>query len=504
MQHKAIFTDDPIENDIGEFFKGIGNKVELLKRIENHRIKDTRHSLSAAVTDTGLNPRTLLERDQLLDCADGYANNGIIRTAVDKTVWFILGERIRTVVEPNDELTEGESDDDIRKIEKRIAKDTLKDAAGNSLNLKELRRDVIRFNKRVQFNDALTKMLTSVFVFGRGFEEISLNPEVDKWEPLSLKHLHPLRIVDTKVNPETYDFEGIYYNYGRKNKNKVLIKPTNLISAWHDDNNVFDNTYYSGMSPVWSALSASQTIETILDENLPEFVKAIAEGVGLIYSGTNKKSVSEQIKKELKHSTIFIHNYEHMRFDKIDLARDPNELLNIINGLAKYICQAINLPLFLMFEDTANFATANQVMQVFKVSTLNRYRTWLQGILEKCWYDQILAAHLKIDVEDVIFQEIKLKPIFEDINFETRLEVIQGEKELLGMAVHERLDVAKAIKDKASMNRIAFEDAAIEEDKEASIEEGAGKPMVEKNPQGKLETRGANDTQDPKKFPFTK
>ena len=495
------FTDDiPTEEDVKIAFQGINNKKNLIQRLERRRL-DKRHSLYAAITDTGFNPRTVLDRDQLLDCADAYVNNGIIRTAVDKTIWFIKGSRIKHVIEANDEITEGLEEPAIRKIEDKIAHDRLKNPkTGLSYDLKGLRNKITRANKRVKLDDALTKWATSVLVFGRGFEEIFRQDNPD-WsgqygEPMALKHLHPLRIVDTKVNPDSYNFEGIYYNFGRKNQNKKLIKPVNLISGWHDDNNVFDNTYYSGVSPVWSALSASQTIETVLDENLPEFVKAIAEGIGLLYSGTNKKSVTDQIKKEMQHSTIFIHNFEKMKFQSIDLARDPNELMGIINGLAKYICQAVNLPLFLMFEDTANFATANQVMQVFRVSTLNRYRTWLQGVLEDCWYNPIVADHLKIDIEDVIHQEIKVKPIFEEINFETKLEILQGEQLAFNMGVHERMDVARAMNDKIAMNRIAAEDAEIELDKERSIAEKGTKPIIERTPQGKLETREPNEQPD--------
>ena len=487
MNNPRFIDDESIQKDLQEVVIGLRDKEDLIKRIERHRLKN--RSLSAAITNDNNNPRNILNRDQMLDCADAYVNNGIIRTAVDKTVWFILGERVRSVIEPNDELTEGQDDKEIRRIEDRIRRDTLKDSKGNPFRIKELRKDIIRFNKRVQLHDMLTKFLNNTFVFAQGYQQISTVTGQNKWEPLSLKPLTPLRVVDKKMDPNTYEFLGLWYNFGRKNKNKEFIDTTDLISGWHDDNNVFDNTYYSGTSPVWSALSASQTIETILDENLPEFVKAIAEGTGLLYSGSNKASVSEQIKSEMKHSTIFIHPFKDMHFEKIDLARDPNELMTVINGLAKYICQAVNLPLFLMFEDTANFATANQVMQVFKVSTLNRYRTWLKGILEKCWYDRILAAHLNIDIEDVIAQDIKIKPIFEDINFETRLEVLQGEQLAFNMGVHERIDVAKAIDDKDAENRIAQEDAKIEEDRQNSIDEQGVKPDVQRTAQGKVEVK---------------
>ena len=119
----------------------------------------------------------------------------------------------------------------------------------------------------------------------------------------------------------------------------------------------------------------------------------------------------------------------------------------------------MNLALFLMYEDTANFATANQTMQTYKAGVLKRYRTWLQGILEDYWYDTILADHLGMEVKDVISSPIKVKAIFADINFETRKEVIEGDKILVDMEELNRIDVAKDIDRKDIVARIEQEEA---------------------------------------------
>ena len=104
-----------------------------------------------------------------------------------------------------------------------------------------------------------------------------------------------------------------------------------------------------------------------------------------------------------------------------------------------------SLPMFLLFEDTANFATANQVMQVYKAGMLKRYRTWFQGILEKHWYDPMLADHLNIDLKDVISADIKIKAIFPDINFETRKEILEGDQIAANLGVLNKVDIAKDI-----------------------------------------------------------
>jgi hypothetical protein len=206
-----------------------------------------------------------------------------------------------------------------------------------------------------------------------------------------------------------------------------------------------------------------------MDENAPEFVKAIAEGFGFLYTGTNKKSVATDIKNTLEKSTWLIHNYKDLKPEKIDLARDPNELMDMTKGLSQYVCQCLNLPLFLLFEDTANFATANQVMQVYKQSTVVRYRTWLQGILEKYWYDPILADYFNVELEDVIAQEIKIKPVFEDLNFETRKEIIEGDNMLFQIGVMDNVDIAADIGRKDIVRKLEAMNRAINVDERAEI-----------------------------------
>jgi len=469
----------------------------LEKVIHEHGIDPSRRSLHAATIN---NVRTLLTMEQMKDCAEAYANCGMLRSIVDKNTYFTKGDRTRFVIEPNDELTSGLKDQEIRKIEDEISGDE---------KYKQLRTDLLRLNKRVQLDDRLNKFLTQIQIFGRSFLEIErLKPDDPEskietgfgkaedsqnkrfyGEPIALKPLTPFRIEQTLVNARTYEFEGLYYNFGYDTSdkrtqqrgsegNKKKIDAVNLVCGWYDDNNVFDSTFFSGMSPVWTVLSAAQTVEVALDQNIPEFLMAVAEGFGSIYTGTNKKSVATDIKNTLKHSTWFIHNYENLKMDKVDLARNPEELTTTVRSLCQYICQALNLPLFLVFEDTANFATANQVMQSYKVSTLTRHRAWLQGILEKYWYDPILADFYGIEVEDVIAQEVKIKPIFEDINFETRLEIIAGCQQLVSMGVYNPSDVAKDINNKTVQRRLEMEDAAVQQDMKKSIDAETGKETV--------------------------
>jgi len=419
-------------------------------------------SLAAASID---NLVTVLKTDQLKQCGLAYINNGIVRTIVDRTVYFINPERTDFVIEPNDELTTGSSEDEIKKIEKQIDDDTLTDENGNPLRIKELKQKLTRINKRVKLHSSLDKLLASTLIFGRGALKIVKFPDTTnednsttKGEPRALLHLASMRIKEIIADETTGQFQGLKYDDGKAlSTGPTKIKAEELIPAFNDDYNILDNSNYSGLSAVWPVLEAANVIDVILAEDMPEIARQAHSKFGIMYAGTSKKSTIKKLKEELEAGTWLVHNEQQLTADVHDLSLDPMRLMEVINALAKHMSIAMNLPLFMLFEDTTNFATANQVMQVYKTGVLTRYRTWLQGILEDYWYDPILADHLGIDVADVISAPIRIKAIFQDINFETRKDIIDADKVLMDEGVFTNVDTAKDIDRKDIANRLELE-----------------------------------------------
>ena len=416
----------------------------------------TKSSLAAAVlTGTG-NPQSVLNRKQLEQCGNAYINNGIVRTVIDKTVYFINGERSSFVIEPNDELTEGLDDAEVRKLQDKLK---------NDASIKELRRKLVRVNKRVEFNQACTQLLTSTFVFGRGGLEISRFPKSNEevedngnWpifgEPKGLRHLTSLNIKevtkDSNDKLKTFEYEQ---DMGKTKS----IPINNLIPAFNDDNNIINNTNFSGLSAVWPILEAAHVMEAIIAEDMPEITRIAHSKQGIMYAGTSKKSTLRKLREELEAGTWLVHNEENLKAEVFDTSIDPMKLMEVVDALARYTCMSASLPMFLLFEDTANFATANQVMQVYKAGMLKRHRTWFQGILEKYWYDPMLADHLKIELKDVISADIKIKAIFPDINFETRKEILEGDQIAANLGVLNKVDIAKDISREDIIPRLELE-----------------------------------------------
>jgi hypothetical protein len=438
---------------------------------------------AAVVNDTS--QTTVLNPEQLKQCGYAYINNGIVRGVVDRSVFFIQGERTKAVVEANDEQIEVSSDEEAKQLEEDIANDTLTidsveledgtTIGGGPARIKELKRKLVRINKRVKLQTALEKGLNSALVFGRGFLEIVRIQSEDYpvyGEPVALKHLTTKNVTNVFFNRVTGVFEGIDYNTGDVIKPIKRIKAENLIPFFHDDNNILENTQGSGLSAVWPILSVSQSDDVINDEDIPEITKNTGGVLTIIKAETNDDNKLREIRDKINGKTQSVVGAGMVEdILSVPLGRDPHELTDVRVANGKYICQCMNLPLFLMYEDTANFATANQTMQVYKAGILKRYRTWLQGILEDYWYDTILADHLGVQVKDVLSAPIKIKAIFEDINFETRKEVIEADKILNDMGVMNEKEIAKDIDRPDIARRLEDEESDQQLQQEQAVKE---------------------------------
>jgi hypothetical protein len=455
----------------------------------NHEVRESR---AGATVTTPNAPTTTLTDDQLKQCGNAYINNGIVRGVVDRSQFFIQGDRTKAVVEANDELLEVSNDEEQKELEQQITDDTLTvggietetenadgsitttTEGGQPARIKELKRKIVRVNKRVKLYTAIEKAITSALVFGRGFVEIVRNPAGGDYpqygEPIALKHLVSRSVVQVFFNDRTGAFEGIDYNTGKTLNPVKFIPAIDLIPFFHDDNNIMENQQGSGLSAVWPILSVSQSDDVINDEDIPEITKNTGGVLNLIYAGTNNDDKIEELTNKLDGKTQVVHGLDGVEIQSVSLGRDPHELTDVRVANGKYICQCMNLPLFLLYEDTANFATANQTMQVYKSGVLKRYRVWLQGILEDYWYDPILADHLNIDIKDVISMPIKIKAIFEDINFETRREVIEADEKLVAMDVMDKIDVAKDIDRKDLAAKLESQEAEEAQQRDQAVD----------------------------------
>ncbi len=377
----------------------------------------------------------VLKRGQLLQCIDGYHNDGTLRVMVDKRTDFMLGNRPKYSIDPNEDVLV----DDL--TEQALA------AVMKEAEVKELKLKINKINKRVWFHERLTSLVKQNFIVGRaagGIERVKNEDFPYFGEPIALKVLNPLRLKSPKINSRTYELEGIFYDFGEPDRSNVLIPSTNLLPLWHNDHNLYDNTMYTGFSAIWPILSIAQANTYINDEDIQESAKSLWAKFGFVYVGDKNADSMSKFEKNAKVGTLFYHNNPMLDAKVFDMKQDIRELTDVRMANMKAMCINFGFPMFLLFEDSANFATAKEVMQGYKAGVLERDRTWLRNFLEKYWYDPILADHLGIKkLDDLLDEKIKIKAAFDDVNFETRRDIVETDIQLLNANVMLPVDIAR-------------------------------------------------------------
>jgi hypothetical protein len=436
-------------------------EVMIARRNNNSTWMQPRYGLAASSINDS---KAIYKRNQLLMMADAYHNSGTIRTMVNKRVDFMLGNRTKYTVEPN-EVQVLETEEEQQAME----------AIMTSQEVRTLKADVNRVNKVCNLHDKLINLCINNFVFGRslgGIEREKTKNFPKFGEPIALKVLNTLRIKKVNIDEKTGNFKGYNYDFGIVNRTNEPIAAIDMLPMWYNDSNIYDNTPYQGMSAIWSILGIAQSNGFINDEDIPEACKTIWTPYGFVYVGDKNEESTAKLRKKAEVGTLIYHNQKDLRFDIADTRPDITKLHETATANMKRMCIDFGFPMFLLFEDTANFATAQEVIQAYKAGVMERDRTWLRGVLEQYWYDPMLADHIPEiqDLKDMWRAKIKIKAAFEDITFETRKDVIEADEKLINLGIYNALDVARDVDARPEIiERLEMQEKAIEQARQAAI-----------------------------------
>ena len=459
-------------------------KYKKLREIDYSRF------VASALTEPGANLTTVLDLEQVKQCAIIWANDGVIRRGLNKLNFAIQPVRSKYAVALNQELVDSLTATKLELLTREVFGE-------NDKNVIRLRQKITRCNNRCNLWDNTGKLSKKSWVYGRGALETIRFPVSDEWpkygEPEALVPLYSTRLTKPIIKRRSRALTGFMYNDpNTEGDQERAIRVPNIIPAFNDDDGMFENTDYSGISMLWPILAVSQTNEVLNSEDLPAAIRQMWAPFADIYTGDNKDSTTDEIKKEWEDASILVHHKEGLKVNVHNITADIMQLINSREGNAKYELWSLGIPMFIVFEDVANFATADKSLQAFKAMVVEHYRTWLRGILERYWYDPILADHLHIDVSEVISQKIKIKAIFEDLTYETRKDIVESERELILMGVHDEIDAAKRLGEDEIAEKLLELRTAKAEQRDADIEEriaklednknvGAGMQMIFKN-----------------------
>ena len=110
-------------------YQKVNKQNQANKQLESQKILDVigvqkrsfkRSLIESLAAATISNLQSTLKLPQLQQCGLAYINNGIVRSIIDRSVYFINPERTDFIIEPNDDLTSGEDNDEKKEREQQI------------------------------------------------------------------------------------------------------------------------------------------------------------------------------------------------------------------------------------------------------------------------------------------------------------------------------------------------------------------------------------------------
>ena len=190
-----VFSLRPEPSDQEEPMVILGMDNKSQRKLPNHKI-----SRRGMASRTPNNLRSILTRAQQTECIDAFTNDGITRRLVLLLIQGIKGKRIGQTIKPNEELTIGLDDEELRKLNESITQND---------RVPDLQRNIIRINARVKLNERLDTFLKSYFVIGRALQEVKRFPKTPEFpifgEPRALLPLNAIRIEEVIMDQSTYE-----------------------------------------------------------------------------------------------------------------------------------------------------------------------------------------------------------------------------------------------------------------------------------------------------------
>lgn len=380
---------------------------------------------------------------------DTYRSDKVANKALKLLVQHILGKQLQTVTDSRQYFATEE-----------LRKQAVEGILSNT-EYQEILVKVKQIDGKVKLQERLVSSQMQKYVYGRSV----LGVVKKEGLPVELKQFSSKNLGNTFVDKD-WKLAGVEYEdilIPKQDGKKRIFKPKDILYFTNADYNITPNTLYYGQSLLEGVAPVSVWKRIILEEDGPETTKGHWAGVGIIKA----PGITSQDKL-----TALINAMDPGKWNVIN-ADITAEVHKIATELAAFpttidacnheIIRGIGVPMPLMgYEDVTNRATMQEVMQVFKETTLEFERTALQSQLDSQWYDTILME--LTGIEDIDNMEYKICLEFQDIVFDTFKDKCEAVQMLRNMNM--------PISDEAYMEMLGLDNLIDEiEDVKAEIEE---------------------------------
>jgi hypothetical protein len=379
--------------------------------------------LSAALDNT-LTLENVLDPISLSETADAFFADGLLRRGISDMIDFVLPDRVKVAVTVAKawEENKGKLDPDVREEFKEL----------ENSQIAEYHLRISKIMENISFHDRLVKLIANGIVFGRNalfIERVTDTRFPKLGKPTSLALLNPLSIkralIDNTVE-HRYRFDGFKYDFGTTGNTDVTIPRTDLIPFFYDDWNIYKNTYYSGLTRIFSLVGLAHTNQLTNTYDMPEAMQNPYMGNNYVYVGSESNILVDQFTNSHQRGTIY-HDKPALHVEAAQASGKILEIAQTRESNYETMCIILGIPLFLILEKAANFATAAISMQVFINGRIKRFATQIGDMIEEYFLLPTLCDMVKVEPEQ--FQKVyvnRVKAIMPTITLETKTDRIDN------------------------------------------------------------------------------
>jgi hypothetical protein len=360
------------------------------------------HYRSAEITDFEgtevaklKDPYTQTDKYRFEDC---FCKDAIARRCITSYAYFLMGRRMTTTIDVNSEF-----------MNPMMQQQVLSQAL-NEGEVGELKTLIDKTNAQVKFHARVEAAVVQAFVGGRSALKVE---RAQGGMPTDLKVLTWSKLGQVFADKESWQFLGVEY----QDRDDPLLAEE-LIYFSNMDYNVSPDSLYYGRSMLEPVVDMVETNQYLHQEDLKEAARTLWASSGLVKFPPN---ISEEKARDFVRGLmpgVWNSTSQQVEMEQLTLDVKLKDLIEVSRALDKRTATGIGTPAILAgFEDIMNRATSEMLLNAWRESDLNRYRTWLQDTLESQWFNSLIQ--LRFPDLDLSQMWLKAKLEFEDVNFET-------------------------------------------------------------------------------------
>lgn len=416
---------------------------------------------------------------------DVHVNDWTANECVSKKAHFMWGRHGKTVLDTKYEYT--------RDSEKRSALKVIYGTDKYTATKNEI--DKLNCDEDIDFHNKGTDGTISALVYGRAAIQIirgTLTPEeledpnvilkqTGTELPTALKLLNSKRLGRIKVNMKTNKIISVEYLDVKKqgpdgraieaSDEEKFLPITDLIYIVNTDGNVSTNAQFTGVSRFESIINVSMVKRIIMNQNIKEAAKTHYAGILMAKfpPETEDNVMGAWIANAAKAAGRWFAHRLNIAVEHWKVDTDLDKYSSLVRLLDDAIIRAIGIPSALIGYESVKYSNMEELLLAWREGELQFWRTWAKGWIQKYWLNPLYQTMLpKQEVAvaqeqpnylsnkppmpndeeeneeeeepptenpEVDDDDIKLTYEFQDISFQSKLDIINGLKLLKEMGV---------------------------------------------------------------------